>query len=195
MGMLQKREADAEKNKEMDAYLALMQAGLGMMGGSSPYAFQNIGAGGSQGLAAYAAGQKQRAAEEAATLSGYGKLYTAKQAADLKRELYEQGKKERADRFEETQDYKKAAQLETIRKNVTNEVLARNKLGLEALTDPATAPKIRAEVDAELLRHGTYPKLYKEYNKEPFTATPAALTPLTPELYQNKYGTTPKPKQ
>lgn len=51
---------------EQDKYLALMQAGLGMMAGSSPYALQNIGAGGMQGISAYAAAKKQRAAEAAA---------------------------------------------------------------------------------------------------------------------------------
>jgi soluble lytic murein transglycosylase-like protein len=195
MGMLQKRETESEKQKEIDGYMALMQAGLGMMGGSSPYALQNIGAGGTQGLTAYAAAQKQRAAEEAATLSGYGKLYTAKQASDLKRELTAAGREERALRFDEQQDFKTGQQLETIRKNITNEVLARRKLGMEALTDPATAPKIRAEVDAELLKHSTYPRLYKQYNKEPFTSTPVTLAPNTSEFYQSTYGTAPKPKQ
>jgi len=195
MSMLQKREAASEKQKDIDVYMSLMQAGLGMMGGSSPYALQNIGAGGSQGLSAYAAAQKQRAAEEAATLSGYGKLYTAKQAAELKRELTASGREERTARFDEQQDLRIGRELETIRKNITNEILARRKLGLEALTDPATAPKIRAEVDAELLKHGTYPRLYKQYNKEPFTATPITLASNTPEFYQNKYNTAPKTKE
>jgi hypothetical protein len=195
MSMLQKREAASEKQKDIDVYMSLMQAGLGMMGGSSPYALQNIGAGGSQGLSAYAAAQKQRAAEEAATLSGYGKLYTAKQAAELKRELTASGREERMARFDEQQDLRIGRELETIRKNITNEVLARRKLGIEALTDPATAPKIRAEVDAELIKHGTYPRLYKQYNKEPFTATPTTLALNTPEFYQNKYNTAPKTKE
>jgi len=173
MGMLQKREEDSAKQKELDAYLALMQAGFGMMASKSPYALGGIGEGGAQGLGAFAASQKQRAAEDAATLSGYGKLYTAKQAADLRRDLAAQGKEERMSRFNESQDFKTGQQLEIIRKNVTNEILKRHNLGMEALTDPATAPRIRAEVDAELIKHGTYPKLYKQYNKEPFTATPS----------------------
>jgi len=61
----QERE-DVKKGAEQDKYLALMQAGFGMMGGSSPYAFTNIGKGAEQGISTYGALQKQRAAELAA---------------------------------------------------------------------------------------------------------------------------------
>jgi hypothetical protein len=61
----QERE-DIKKGAEQDKYLALMQAGFGMMGGSSPYAFTNIGKGAEQGISTYGALQKQRAAELAA---------------------------------------------------------------------------------------------------------------------------------
>lgn len=57
---------ELKKQAEEDKYMALIQAGLGMMSGSSPYALQNIGAGGMQGVSAYAAAKKQRAAEAAA---------------------------------------------------------------------------------------------------------------------------------
>jgi len=63
--ILEDRQA-LKAQAEQDKYLALMQAGLGMMAGSSPYALQNIGAGGMQGVSAYAAAKKQRAAEAAA---------------------------------------------------------------------------------------------------------------------------------
>jgi hypothetical protein len=122
MGMLQKREEESTKQKDIDAYMALMQAGLGMMGGSSPYALQNIGAGGTQGLTAYAASQKQRAAEDAATLSGYGKLYTAKQASDLKRELTAAGREERSDRFTKEQENKLLGQIAGREKQIENQV-------------------------------------------------------------------------
>jgi hypothetical protein len=122
MSMLQKREAASEKQKDIDVYMSLMQAGLGMMGGSSPYALQNIGAGGSQGLSAYAAAQKQRAAEEAATLSGYGKLYTAKQAAELKRELTASGREEREDRYRREEANKITTQIANRERQIENQV-------------------------------------------------------------------------
>jgi soluble lytic murein transglycosylase-like protein len=68
----QAEQAELKANKKQDAYLALMQAGLGMMGGTSPYAFANIGQGGQQGIAAYGALNKQRAAELAASRKAEG---------------------------------------------------------------------------------------------------------------------------
>ena len=172
MEMLQGRETQSAKQRETDKYLALLQAGLGMMGGTSPYAMVNIGQGATQGVGALMAANKQRAAEDAATLSGYGKLYTAKQAADLKRELTTANIDEKARQFDTEQYRRKGVQIEAIRKNVTNEILKRHGLGLEALNDPATATRIQAEVEQELMRNGVFPKLYREYTGTDFFAAP-----------------------
>jgi hypothetical protein len=66
LDQLKQERADVNKQHDNDFNLALMQAGLGMMAGTSPYALANIGQGGSQGVAAYGASQKQKAAELAA---------------------------------------------------------------------------------------------------------------------------------
>jgi len=50
---LAKREADLSEEKDRSPWLALMQAGLSTMAGTSPNAFANIGAGASEGLKAY----------------------------------------------------------------------------------------------------------------------------------------------
>jgi hypothetical protein len=60
---LKQERADVLKQHENDKKLALLQAGLSMMGGTSPYAMANIGQGGAQGVAAYGASQKQKAVE------------------------------------------------------------------------------------------------------------------------------------
>lgn len=65
-----RREANLEKQREQDKAMAILQAGLGMMGGTSPYAAANIGAGASQGLQSLAQANAQRTAEENALLSG-----------------------------------------------------------------------------------------------------------------------------
>jgi hypothetical protein len=67
---LDKREKGVESSREQDKYLALLQAGLGMMGGTSPFAAANIGQGASTGVAALMAANKQRAAEENAIAAG-----------------------------------------------------------------------------------------------------------------------------
>ena len=51
---------------EKDKYMAFISAGLGMMSGTSPNAFANIGQGAQAGVASYMASGKQRAAEKAA---------------------------------------------------------------------------------------------------------------------------------
>jgi hypothetical protein len=57
---------DLKTKAEKDKYMAMIAAGLGMMSGTSPNAFANIGQGAQAGVASYMASGKQRAAEKAA---------------------------------------------------------------------------------------------------------------------------------
>jgi len=66
MEKMMAREASIERQKGDDKNMALLAAGLGMMGGTSPYAFANIGQGGMAGVQQYGESKKQRAAEQAA---------------------------------------------------------------------------------------------------------------------------------
>lgn len=62
---LDKYAEDAKAQKTQGKYEAMMQAGLGMMAGKSRHAFQNIGEGGSMGLAALRESNKlNRAADD-----------------------------------------------------------------------------------------------------------------------------------
>lgn len=63
---IKEERAALNKQKQDDKYMALLTAGLGMMSGTSPNAFANIGQGAQAGVASYAASAKQRAAEKAA---------------------------------------------------------------------------------------------------------------------------------
>jgi hypothetical protein len=67
MALLEGREKSSADQRKQDAYLSLLSAGLGMLGGTSPYAAVNIGQGAQAGVAAQAAARKAQAAEEAAT--------------------------------------------------------------------------------------------------------------------------------
>ena len=67
------REAKQEKAVAQDKDLALLAAGLGILGGTSQYAFENIGKGGTAGVQQLANSQKLRASQDAAI----GKLYAA----------------------------------------------------------------------------------------------------------------------
>ena len=66
---LEQNAADREalgKQRTEDRNMALLAAGLGMLGGESPYAFANIGKGGLSGVSYLSEANKQRAAQQAA---------------------------------------------------------------------------------------------------------------------------------
>jgi hypothetical protein len=100
MDELMASRAELKQQKTQDANLALLSAGLGMMGGTSRYALENIGKGALAGVQNFTESSKQRAAEKAALdksmLYGYryqGAEDVARQNAaygrDLKQKQYE----------------------------------------------------------------------------------------------------------
>jgi soluble lytic murein transglycosylase-like protein len=68
---LDQSEANLAKQRTEDKNMALLAAGLGMLGGESPYAFANIGKGGLSGVSYLSDANKQRAAEKAALDKAY----------------------------------------------------------------------------------------------------------------------------
>jgi hypothetical protein len=62
--------AGLEEQKKINAYMALLSAGLGIAGGTSPHAMTNIGQGAQAGVQAYMAGNKDVAAQQAAIMQG-----------------------------------------------------------------------------------------------------------------------------
>jgi hypothetical protein len=101
---LKGRREDLAKDKETNKYLALLQAGLGMMGGTSRYAGANIGQGASQGVAAYMAGNKQQAAEQNAIQQGMLGLTRA----DLYQKMHLEDLKQKALGRKDMQAYREA---------------------------------------------------------------------------------------
>ena len=55
---LKNKQADIEERKGSNTNMALLQAGLAMMGGTSPYGLANIAKGGQEGVSAYLSGKK-----------------------------------------------------------------------------------------------------------------------------------------
>ena len=193
MSMLQKRETESERQKGMDGYMALMQAGLGMMASKSPYALGGIGEGGTQGLTAYAAAQKQRAAEDAATLSGYGKLYTAKETAGLRRDLAAQNKGIAETRLGQDKETRlmsliagREKQLETV---AYNNVIKSIGSSFSEMDENQKRAALNAETQRLKSQDKLLGKWYDEYGLPPIenTGTIAAV----PD-YSKLYGLTPK---
>jgi hypothetical protein len=107
------------KDKEQNKYLALLQAGLGIMGGTSPYAGANIGQGAGQGVAAYLAGQKQSSADTRALQQGMlgltrAELYDKMHTADLA-----QKKESKAESLKVSAARQSATELEGLGKQLT----------------------------------------------------------------------------
>ena len=55
---LKGKQADIDERKGSNTNMALLQAGLAMMGGTSPYGLANIAKGGQEGVSAYLSGKK-----------------------------------------------------------------------------------------------------------------------------------------
>lgn len=88
--LLKQRMEESGKQKRIDAYLSLLQAGLGMMGGTSPFAAANIGQGAAQGVAAQMAARKSQVADENAILSGQLGLSRAELYEKMRRDALKQ---------------------------------------------------------------------------------------------------------
>ena len=178
MEMLASREAGLKDQATQDKYMALLQAGLGMMAGTSPHAAANIGAGAMQGVNTYAALSKMRGDEAKNILSG-------QLMAERYRGLEDYNKM----RQEDLKEYRKS---EGERKKDAAATAAENKLsgqlsGMEAAARRAAIAKIGMDklsslepqaqqlaVDAEvtnILRNpqSQYRKLYlQRWGVDPF---------------------------
>ena len=88
--LLKQRMEESGKQKRIDAYMSLLQAGLGIMGGTSPYAAANIGQGASQGIAAQLAARRSQVADENAILTGQLGLSRAELYDKIRRDALKQ---------------------------------------------------------------------------------------------------------
>jgi len=88
--LLKQRMEESGKQKRIDAYMSLLQAGLGMMGGTSPFAAANIGQGASQGIAAQLAARRSQVADENAILTGQLGLSRAELYEKMRRDALRQ---------------------------------------------------------------------------------------------------------
>jgi hypothetical protein len=182
--LLKGREASSTKQRSVDNYMALLQAGLGMMGGTSPFAAVNIGQGASTGIAAKMAAEKNRIAEENATMKGYGNLYNIQQNAEMRKTLAGQG--------QEASQRKAAGQslLNLEQKTKQNYMTQFGKTMIGASAEEVAAAADKAAM-ADLARNDTYKNMFKIYNGYDYTAP--AVTPTVID-YSKTYGLTPKSK-
>ena len=91
----QQAELSGRKDKNLDN--ALLTAGLSMLGGTSPYAFQNISKGGLEGLSAYNAAQKADEEAKRSLMQSQLALAQAKQADKVGNRNYAAGLYEKSE--------------------------------------------------------------------------------------------------
>jgi hypothetical protein len=179
--LLSQREASSANQRSIDNYTALLQAGLGMMGSKSLTPLGAIGEGASSGIAAKLAADKTRAAEDAATLKGYGTLHSIQQNAALRKDLAAQSGDER-----------KTKTLGVLQQNELKNVLALNKLDSNSMLDPNIANKINQQVQQNLSKNPGYRKIYEDVYGAAFVPEPVAAAAVN---YTSTYGLTPQPKK
>lgn len=183
------QRAELKRQKQEDKYMAIIQAGLGMMAGTSPNAFANIGQGASSGIAQYGSSSKQRAAENAALNKGlisaqrYKSMDDYQRAALVSREGYQKNMIERADddrtsretlageeRIRKNKQYNQQAEGE-IDKNISarqtaieNGIRATLKMDEYGKLEPDQIPKFNQMVAAKMaedIKKGTLKNLYE----------------------------------
>ena len=88
--LLKQRMEESGKQRRVDAYMSLLQAGLGMMGGTSPFAAANIGQGAATGIAAQMAARRSQVADENAILTGQLGLSRAELYDKMRRDALRQ---------------------------------------------------------------------------------------------------------
>jgi hypothetical protein len=185
-----KREENLAKQREQDKYMAMLQAGLGMMGGTSQHALANIGAGASQGIQSLAQSNKDRTAEENALLSGrlgLAKIGSNKEYQDA---MMAYRKDLAGSTDARARDLAKAAasqktedrtlrEQNQLRDDITNIKSKAEKYAEESMKDPSFMAKTPAEriaahkefVDSYLKRDETFAALYKKFhNKDYFSS-------------------------
>jgi len=173
--LLAERSAASKQQREIDNYMALLSAGLGMMGGTSPYASANIGQGAQQGIATFQRSAAQRAQEERDILSGqlamekYGPLREIQKEQLAAKERYNtavleaRGIKDKEairQRGERLTQASRNSDIELLKQMLDlNEkrVIAESKT---AFTD-ASKEQIKAQAQIDLLRRPEYREVYK----------------------------------
>jgi hypothetical protein len=186
---LEQNAADREalsKQRSEDRNMALLAAGLGMMGGTSPYAFANIGQGGLSGISYLSDTNKQRAAQQAAldksriTAMHYGNIG----------DYYKSGIQSKEDRLAQ-QTYDRAiVGIKELQNNI--EIAAARNVaqmkGLDESIDPVKRDLLMQRERARLqaLAEPQLRSLYKRADIEMPNFAPVPSAPVAIKKYDSK---------
>lgn len=159
--MLARNAQEREETKagsKQDAYLALMQAGFGMMAGTSPYMMANLGKGAEQGISTYGALKKQRSADLAALDKMDIRALTAQENAEIKNLAIKSANQRATEDREEK--IRKANADEQLRKerlaaSISKEASDARETAIARYNSDPTVKKIAAMISEQQLTPGT----------------------------------------
>lgn len=162
--MLNKYRQDIGKQRDIDNYMSLLSAGLGMMGGTSQYGLTNIGQGALQGVRTYQQAAQQRGADERGLLSAELGLKKYEQLGDIRKAALDRQKladvenaQIKRDRLAQNQQKMYSDQLNEIRRVAQTQALAEYKGELL----PEKRDHLLAQAEAKLLQDPAYVSLYE----------------------------------
>jgi len=153
-------EKKRAEQKDQDKWMGLLQAGLGMMSGTSPYAAANVGQGGMFGLQQYAAARKATAAEEAADLKN---IITAQRYKSLDEYYKEKGADAAALKTRQL-NIEEAAKTQSALANYEKMWDARANAAAKGEIIPANQEKIRQEYLNRMYKDPSWQRLWKQAN-------------------------------
>jgi hypothetical protein len=142
------REATIEKQRGDDKNMALLTAGLGMLGGTSPYAFENIGKGALAGVQNLSEARKQRGAEQAALDKSmlYATRYQG--AEDIAKQNAAYNRSLQGERLIETRRANTIKEMEQAQANLNNYV----KIAQANLKDRFPAGELDERYQSEMAK-------------------------------------------
>ena len=161
---LDQSEANLAKQKKEDQNMALLAAGLGMLGGESPYAFANIGKGGLSGVSYLSDANKQRAAQQAALDKNRVAAMHYQNIGDY----YKSGITSKEERLGLEREKMLGRQLGEKEKLAQNRAIAALKVDLTAPLDPQTKMKIDNYIAQDLAKDKSYNKMYEQMYGFPY---------------------------
>jgi hypothetical protein len=160
---IQEGMADAKSQKEIDKYMALLQAGFGMLGGTSRIAAENIGRGALMGAQAYQESAKVRSADQKSLLAAQLGLERSEQLGKLREAQLEAGAlgKQERDRLQAAQI---AQRMETDwmgrAEQTARATISKNPLiSMDEAKSNALLQEARAAARDKLNRHEPYRRL------------------------------------
>jgi hypothetical protein len=155
---------EAKAARKENQSLALLQAGLGMLGGTSPYAMANIGQGAMQGVQAYGQGQKGIREQERDLMSaqlGMAKYKSAAENAAAERAATAAYRDavlgQKGEGAEAIQSDRAYTRLQQIEKDIANRVQSQYNNNPMYKLDPN---KFNSEIEAKILAEKQKSKLY-----------------------------------